>query len=133
MGEIADMMLDGDLCAGCGGFIDDAGGDGLPRYCGSCDPEGDAEEEPITKHVRCTVCNKKLKPVGLAQHMADKHGVGKLKPAKTPAPKSLRDEFAMAALHGLLANPEGNHVWLAKEWAAEAYAFADAMMEVRKS
>lgn len=33
MGEIADMMLDGTLCEGCGEYIDDEGGDGIPRYC----------------------------------------------------------------------------------------------------
>jgi len=33
MGEIADMMLEGDLCATCGTFIDLDGGDGVPRYC----------------------------------------------------------------------------------------------------
>jgi hypothetical protein len=33
MGEIAEMMLDGTLCEGCGAYIDDEGGDGIPRYC----------------------------------------------------------------------------------------------------
>jgi len=33
MGEIAEMMLDGTLCAGCGVYIDDEEGDGIPRYC----------------------------------------------------------------------------------------------------
>jgi hypothetical protein len=33
MGEIADMMLDGTLCEGCGEFIDDDGAEGFPRYC----------------------------------------------------------------------------------------------------
>ncbi len=32
MGEIADMMLEGDLCEGCGSFIDLKGA-GFPRYC----------------------------------------------------------------------------------------------------
>jgi len=31
VGDIADMILDGDLCAGCG-FIDEDGGDGYQRY-----------------------------------------------------------------------------------------------------
>lgn len=31
MGEIADMMLDGTLCEGCGAFIGE--GDGFPQYC----------------------------------------------------------------------------------------------------
>lgn len=32
MGEIAEMMLDGTLCEGCGEYIGD-GGAGIPRYC----------------------------------------------------------------------------------------------------
>ena len=33
MGEIAEMMLDGTLCEGCGVYLDDDGADGFPRYC----------------------------------------------------------------------------------------------------
>lgn len=33
MGEISDMMLEGDLCECCGAYIDDEGGSGFPRYC----------------------------------------------------------------------------------------------------
>lgn len=43
------------------------------------------------------------------------------------APKSLRDEFAMAALPGILANPEAS--W--QDAAIKAYTFADQMMIVR--
>ncbi len=32
MGEIAEMMLDGSLCEGCGSYIDDETL-GYPRYC----------------------------------------------------------------------------------------------------
>lgn len=55
MGEIADMMLEGDMCECCGSFIDCEGGWGIPRYCSpecaadrgaACDySESDAEEE----------------------------------------------------------------------------------------
>lgn len=39
MGDIADAMLDGDLCAGCGSFIDMEGGNGFPRFCSpACGP-----------------------------------------------------------------------------------------------
>ncbi len=34
MGEIAEMMLDGTLCEGCGEYLGE--GDGFPRYCASC-------------------------------------------------------------------------------------------------
>lgn len=33
MGEIADMMLDGTLCEGCGGTIDDPIDADIPDYC----------------------------------------------------------------------------------------------------
>jgi len=40
MGEIADMMLEGVLCATCGTFLD-AEGDGFPAYCSpACEPDG---------------------------------------------------------------------------------------------
>lgn len=37
MGEIADMMLDGTLCEGCGEYLDGEGF-GIPRYCNGCRP-----------------------------------------------------------------------------------------------
>jgi hypothetical protein len=51
-------------------------------------------------------------------------------PANAPAPgyKTLRDEFAMAALQGMLARESD----LARNVARYAYEYADAMMEVRK-
>ena len=33
MGEIADMMLDGTLCEGCGEYLDEDEPEGIPRYC----------------------------------------------------------------------------------------------------
>lgn len=47
MGDIADMMLDGILCAGCGVALDDVCEDGFetpgyPRYCcKGCEPAGE--------------------------------------------------------------------------------------------
>jgi hypothetical protein len=51
-------------------------------------------------------------------------------PADAPAPeaKTLRDEFAMAALQGMLARESD----LARNVARYAYEYADAMMEARK-
>ena len=51
-------------------------------------------------------------------------------PADTPAPevKSLRDEFAMAALQGMLASEAA----FDRNMAEYAYEYADAMMEERK-
>jgi hypothetical protein len=58
-----------------------------------------------------------------------------MKPTMFVTEKSLRDEFAMAALTGLLANPKLAPTILNKgpSWFDDnAYAFADAMMEKRK-
>ena len=91
MGDIADMMLDGTLCEGCGVFM---GEDvGFPRLCGSCAKDrrtagrairstglggfqdiGERPPPPIAK-VKCPLCNRKVKHNGLADHQRDAHGV----------------------------------------------------------
>lgn len=39
MGEIAEMVLDGILCEGCGVLVDESGeGCGFPRRCEACEP-----------------------------------------------------------------------------------------------
>lgn len=79
MGDIADMMLDGTLCEGCGVYIE-GDADGFPRYCSAQCRRDRGADEPITKAVnprrqaKCTICGKHVKEVGLAQHMRDKHG-----------------------------------------------------------
>lgn len=46
MGDIAEAMLDGTLCEGCGVFIDDGPAAGFPRYCSAaCAPDGVLVEE----------------------------------------------------------------------------------------
>jgi hypothetical protein len=52
MGEIADMMLDGDLCAGCGSFVDISGGAGFPRYCSRRCAEGCGATRPAKRKKR---------------------------------------------------------------------------------
>jgi len=61
-----------------------------------------------------------------------------LNPKKTEVNKTLRDEFAMAALQGLLANPK-LQMQIIKSggalggWIEEsAWGWADGMMEARK-
>jgi hypothetical protein len=49
-----------------------------------------------------------------------------------PEAKTLRDEFAMAALTGLLANAVDDGSMGAEDWASDAYLFADKMLEARK-
>ena len=39
MGEIADMMLDGTICQGCGEWLcDGEDGPGYPGFCAGCQP-----------------------------------------------------------------------------------------------
>ena len=62
MGDIADMMLEGDLCAGCGSYM---GGesDGIPRYCSSdCEPNDYKQAKKNinkTEKIPCPMCKKK--------------------------------------------------------------------------
>lgn len=39
MGEIADMILDGQMCQGCGEYLGE--GCGFPEYCTGCQEEAD--------------------------------------------------------------------------------------------
>lgn len=96
MGEIAEMMLDGTLCEGCGEFMD-GDGDGIPRYCSpQCAARsGMIYEQPISrakarkgervnltreiaaggiKTFSCPVCSKRFRyTTALEQHQRDKH------------------------------------------------------------
>lgn len=76
MGEIADMMLDGTLCEGCGVYLDDSG-DGFPRRCSSCEPFDSQPALAKPGKVECPTCKRHVKAAGLADHQRDKHGVGK--------------------------------------------------------
>ena len=85
MGEIADMMLDGTLCAGCGSAIDFDGGDGIPRYCSDacfCDvlapgvsrtPAKTSAPRTSANTVTCPICKRRAKLTGLGQHVRDAH------------------------------------------------------------
>jgi hypothetical protein len=56
---------------------------------------------------------------------------------KPQRPKDLRDEFAMAALQGMIAGYNGNltdktnNSYMENGCAAAAYGFADAMLKAR--
>jgi hypothetical protein len=85
MGEIADMMLEGEMCEGCGVFL---GGDvpGYPRRCVSCGGEsqvhsvyqtgpGHMPGHRQTKRVTpCPDCGKLCRGErGLSEHRSAKH------------------------------------------------------------
>lgn len=89
MGEIADMMLDGTLCEGCGEYLDGES-DGIPRYCGGCDssvpmhyttPKDRRRSANSTasinarKPFRCPTCPRRFgTAVGMKHHHRDVHG-----------------------------------------------------------
>ena len=83
MGDIADMMLDGTLCEGCGGYID-GNSNGIPRLCSSCKPTKaeraatniarNAAEMALKKKGKCITCGRRVRLVGMADHMKDAHG-----------------------------------------------------------
>ena len=81
MGEIADMMLDGTMCSGCGEWLHDGeDGPGYPGYCSSCAREmaqehGGASKSGRGSNVSCPTCGKRVKPRGLRDHQRDVHGV----------------------------------------------------------
>ncbi len=53
MGEIADMMLDGTMCSGCGEWLHDGeDGPGYPGYCSSCAREMAQEHGGASKSGR---------------------------------------------------------------------------------
>jgi DNA-directed RNA polymerase subunit RPC12/RpoP len=78
MGEIADMMLDGTMCQGCGVWLHDgADGPGYPGYCSDCrrelGPEPKDHIEPPKPKVKCPTCGRKVRAIGLKQHQRDTH------------------------------------------------------------
>lgn len=72
MGEIAEMMLDGTLCEGCGVYMPGAS-QGVPRRCGDCKRhEYEQNGAPFGK-AKCRTCGKVVNQGGLFNHMKDAH------------------------------------------------------------
>lgn len=93
MGEIAEMMLDGTLCEGCGVYMA-GGGNGVPQRCGAC--ELDDKQPAPGERVVCKSCHCLVKAVGLADHMRDKHGSKK---HPRPSTRAARLLAALRQLH----------------------------------
>jgi len=84
MGDIADMILEGQMCQGCGDILGD--GDGFATWCSSCqrdldiDAYGDKINQPdqikkaVPEKTQCKTCGKIVKSIGLPDHMKDAHG-----------------------------------------------------------
>lgn len=83
MGDIAEMMLDGTLCEGCGVYLHGPS-QGVPRRCRDCRPskaeqaainvERNKAEHAAAKKHPCPTCGKRLRLVGMADHIRDAHG-----------------------------------------------------------
>lgn len=93
MGDIADMMLDGTLCEGCGVYMD-SNGHGTPRRCSTCRPSKAEQkaaniarmevETAFQKKEKCPTCGRRVRSVGMADHQRDAHGAA---PAAAPGKK----------------------------------------------
>jgi len=72
MGDIADMMLEGTLCAGCGVYLGEDD-NGYPTYCEDCKREGFGEQ-PKKEKKKCPQCKKSFNgDQGLNAHIKAKH------------------------------------------------------------
>lgn len=95
MGEIADAILEGVFCQGCGDYLGEGGG--YPTFCRGCQPKRpprrrraihrndaqgiaaavrkDAERSRQEAEATCPTCGKRLRNArGRAQHQRDAHG-----------------------------------------------------------
>lgn len=107
-GEIAEMMLDGTLCEGCGGFMSDAG-EGSPRYCSeqcardrgapSCEPVARPQPNKAdrarwrrqqNKPCYCPMCGCRKEGRPLADHIRDAHQM-RMVVGATPRPMAEGD------------------------------------------
>lgn len=88
MGEIAEMMLNGLMCEGCGVFMDDFEETGYPRYCSKqcardrgmvCEPANpDRHQIKERKPFQCSHCGKRFrKEIAVADHTRAAHPVVK--------------------------------------------------------
>lgn len=81
-GEIAEMMLNGDMCQVCGEWIDGGDGPGFPLTCDGCGvawierPElpHQSARSPKTKKWGCSACNQQFSSrEASTDHIFDKH------------------------------------------------------------
>lgn len=81
MGDVAEMMLDGTLCAACGEFINEHP-PGFPSYCSAACAElcgetvRDTRDRTPKRTMPCPECERKFASTrAMLQHIAVKHGV----------------------------------------------------------
>lgn len=108
MGEVAEMMLDGTLCEGCGVFLNE-NSPGHPCHCHACAAENQAEkktqrisahhkQQAAQKKVPCPTCGRRVKAAGLADHIRDSHAVNQpaLSPHQAPATPDPHEQYKPA-------------------------------------
>lgn len=74
MGDVADMILDGTLCEGCGKVV--GGAVGYSRKCRQCEKDFKPMEKKKPR-VRCPMCHKFVSKAGMGDHLKEKHRVKK--------------------------------------------------------
>ncbi len=67
MGEYADMRINGECCESCGEYMGRS--IGYARYCAGCQ-----RDQKDAMFAKCPTCKRKVKLIGLSQHIKDKHG-----------------------------------------------------------
>lgn len=79
MSDVAEMMLDGTLCEGCGRYL--GSNSGIATRCRRCQKvdKAAAHASVLAHHQRikkvpCPQCGKKVKAIGLNDHLRDAHG-----------------------------------------------------------
>lgn len=71
MGEIAEAVLEGAFCEGCGVYLGE--GDGFPRRCSACGGTHASDFESIKNEI-CPICKKKFyKRIGVVDHIRGNH------------------------------------------------------------
>lgn len=97
---------------------------GNPLRPGHCEAHPD-----IAQHFPCSICRQAQEQEKLERihnvHIQEFHA------KKKEEREKLRDQFAMAALQGLVASLGAHDVTDFHELAADAYKLADAMMKER--
>ena len=71
MGEYADMIINGETCQYCMAEYPPEP-TGIPWTCAGCNQ--DMNPKATAVKVKCNQCGKRVKEVGLAQHVHDVHG-----------------------------------------------------------
>lgn len=121
MGEVAEMMIDGTLCQGCGIFLNESA-PGHPCHCYECAAEGKADnkarrisehhkQQAAQKKIPCEKCGRRVKVVGMADHIRDSHS----EPA-AQEPEQIDPRSAYKPAFEVFAKADGTYHLRPGEW-----------------